>query len=314
LPSDTRTLTSRTWLTEAIGATVFLLVLGIILNMMVDIYGLFRNAKGRHLVVYGDERIAKYLLSERYVPENFNALLLGSSVTANWNTSGIEGLRVYNESVVGGHSVEEKAIADQALRSPSIRVVVLTVHPYLTASHEFETFELTPKRNLSAFGSQSLLDAYKSKVRIMLHLEPQAFDEFGTNPFGNGTLKMNAHLQELMYPGTDFNIDQIAMKSYQDLIDELHRANIHIIYVIPPVSQSIFVSKSDAFSKYSSVALENKLRQDQVIDFTSDEFLDFRRNRNNFSDGVHLKDRAAHEVVVIINDRINRWIRDGQLK
>src|SRR4051794_16661161 len=109
---------SQTWL-----ATVLVLIacgagLSIAGNAALDPYGLFRNTRSRKLLPYGDSRIAKYLLSARYVPENFNALLIGTSVSANWNLSGVEKLRIYNESVTAGTIVEEEAIAQQALSSP----------------------------------------------------------------------------------------------------------------------------------------------------------------------------------------------------
>ena len=69
MPSDNPAMTTRKWLTETIGAAVSLLIVIVLVNMSIDIYGLFRDAKGRHLPVYGDERVAKYLLSEKYVPE-----------------------------------------------------------------------------------------------------------------------------------------------------------------------------------------------------------------------------------------------------
>jgi hypothetical protein len=53
--------------------------------------------------------------------------------------------------------------------------------------------------------------------------------------------------------------------------------------------------------------------QDKVIDFTSDEFSDFRGNRENFLDGIHLKSLPAQEVVAVINHRVNEWIRAGEL-
>ncbi len=176
--SDNHAMSARAWLTETIGTIVALLIVVTLVNISVDIYGILRNAKGRHLRVYGDERVARYLLSEKYVPENFNALLIGSSVSANWNTSGINGLRVYNESLNGGNIVEEKTIADQALATSQIKVVILIVHPFLTYSHDFETVRLTPRENLEALGSLNLLDAYKSAVRVKLHREERTYDQF----------------------------------------------------------------------------------------------------------------------------------------
>jgi hypothetical protein len=298
-------MTPRAWVAETIGAAIALIIVVVLVNMTIDIYGIFRSAKGRRLVVYGDQRIAKYLFSERYVPENFDALLIGSSVSANWNTNGIDGFRAYNESVEGGNIVEEKTIADRALASSHIKFAILIVHPYLTDSHAFATVRLTPREKFAALGSQSLLDAYKNDVRVKLHLERNEFDQFGTDDFGDIPQKMNAHLQRMMTPGTPFRIDETAMKSYIDLVDELHAANIRIVYVIPPLLQSIFASKSDAFTNYTRAALANKLEQDLLIDFTSDEFVDFRRNAGNFKDGVHLTNQAAQRVVAVINIRVN---------
>jgi hypothetical protein len=305
-------MTARQWLTETIGATASLLLVIVLVNMSIDIYGIFRDTKGRHLPVYGDERVAKYLLSEKYVPNNFNAILIGSSVSANWNTHGIDGFRVYNESLDGGNIVEEKAIADQALASSQIQAALLIVHPYLTASHDFNTVRLTPRENWEALGSLNLLDAYKSEVRVKLHLGRQEFDEFGTDDFGDIPNKMNPHLQDLMAPGSDFYVDEIAMSNYKALIDELHAARIPIVFIVPPLSQAIFASKADAFASYSRGILANESDRDLIIDFTSDEYTGFRSDQNNFKDGVHLTNQAAREVIAEINARIDQWIRNGQ--
>ena len=313
MPSDNPTMTARQWLTETIGGAMLLLLVIVLVNMSIDIYGIFRDTKGRHLPVYGDERVAKYLLSEKYVPRNFNAILIGSSVSANWNTHGIDGLRVYNESLDGGNAVEVKAIADRALANSQIQAAVLIVHPYLTASHDFNTVQLTPRLNLEALGSLNLLDAYKSEAEIKLHLGRQEFDEFGTDDFGDIPNKMNPHLQQLMAPGRDFYIDEIAMSNYKALVDELHAARIPIVYVVPPLWQPIFASKADAFASYSRGILANKSDRDLIIDFTSDEFAGFRRDPGNFKDGVHLTNQAAREVIAQINARIDQWIQNGQL-
>jgi hypothetical protein len=124
---------------------------------------------------------------------------------------------------------------------------------------------------------------------------------------------MNPHLQKLMAPGTEFSIDGPAMACYWALVDELHASNIQIIYVIPPVLESIYLSKAGAFANYSHTVMENKREGDRVIDFTSDEFVDFRSNPGNFKDGVHLTNQSAQEVVAIINDRVNQWIQNSWL-
>src|SRR5438105_1431990 len=71
-----------------------------------DCYGLFREAQGRKIAVHSNDGTSKYLLSQRYVPANFDGLLVGSSVSASWDVSAIDG-RVYNASVNGGNISDE---------------------------------------------------------------------------------------------------------------------------------------------------------------------------------------------------------------
>ena len=311
--SDKPDLSTRAWLIETLGVTVCLLGIIVFFNMYMDIYGIFRDTRGRHLLVYGDERVAKYLLSEKYVPENFDALLIGTSVSANWRTSDIAPFRVYNESVDGGVIVEEKAIADNALAGAHVKLVLLLVQPYLTASNDFKTVRLTAQENLAALGSKSLLDAYRSKVSIQLHREKQEFDDSGTQDFGNIPMKLNAHLQKMMTPGIEFSVDPIALNTYKALVAELHASNVPIIYVIPPVSQSIYAGKRHAFANYSRLILADRVKQDHVLDFTSDQFTAFRSSPENFRDGVHLTNEAAEQLLSVVNNQLNTWLQDGKI-
>lgn len=302
--SDVRRMTARAWLVQTVVLLLVMAIAVVLLNVTIDIYGLFRNSQGHRLAVYGDKRIAKYLLSRRYVPGNFDALLIGSSISANWNTSGIACLRVYNESLDGGNIVEEKAVAGQALESHRIKVAIVIINPYLTSSHEFETTPLTPRENFAALGSQSLLEAYKDQIRGKLNHSSPPCDEFGTYDLDNSPTKLNATLRKMMAPGAEFDIDEAALNAHRALIAGLRAANVRTVYVIPPISQALLIFKDRAFAHYSELMLKGKPDREPVIDFLSDEFLEFRENPENFRDGVHLNNRAARQVVSVLNDRL----------
>jgi hypothetical protein len=302
LASDTQGTVERNWLIKTVGLTIAALTLVILVNMAIDIYGIFRHARGRRLAVYGDERIAKYLLSEKYVPADFNGLLVGSSVSANWNLNNIHAYKVYNESLNGGNIVEEKTIADQVLAHPGIKTVILIVHPFLTASHTFETVQLTPRENIAALGSQSLLEAYKDKVRSSMHDGKWPFDAAGTDDFAVPH-QLNPTLRRMMAPGTEFAVDPIAMDSYRGLVANLHAKGIHILYVVPPLSQPLLTLKREAFDRYSALALAGKGADDDVIDFTSLEFASFCAEQN-FADGVHATSEEARKIVDVIDRRL----------
>jgi hypothetical protein len=291
---------------ETIGVVAAVALAVAATNWSIDFYGIFRGAKGMHLAGYGDARTAKYLLNQRYVPDNFDSLIIGPSISANWDVRGLEGLRAYNDSMFGGNIIELKAIADQALASSKIRVVILMVHPYLTATHDFKTVPLTPRLNNEALGSIELGEAYKQRVREKLHLQKPDFDAFGVSDYTDIPDKMNPNEKRLMAPGADFDIDPIAMRTYRDFEAELHTHNVRIIYVIPPFLQSIYDGKREAFKRYANMILADKAEQDRVIDFTSDEFKAFRSSPEHFL-GVHLTNEASQKVVAVINERLNDW-------
>jgi hypothetical protein len=304
---------SRNWLIATILTTLLLASLGIIANAAADIYGLFREPTHRSLSIYGDERLAKYLLSTRYVQANFDGALIGTSASSNWNTGRMQSLRLYNESLNGGNIVEERAILGQLLLRPGLKAVVLVVHPYITLSHDFKTVTLSPREVWGALGSKNLLEAYKSVINIRLGREPQLFDAAGTESYGEGTKMLNEHLRVMMRPGAEFAIDPIALSSYRDVVATLHAKRIPIAFVIPPTSEPILASKRAEFARYAATMLAERLPDDPVLDFNDDEFEPLRKDLSQFADGVHLRDSAAAKLTRLIDDHMRTWIAAGWL-
>src|SRR3954471_4577508 len=145
------------WLVTTIVAFLLVAAATVGVNMSIDIYGLYRETKGRHLVDYGDNRIAKYLLSVHYVPQNFDAILIGPSISSNWDTHGIHTLRTYNESLNGSNFYEQESLVQHAVASRGLKAALIVVHPSMTAGHDFDTVRLTDDLRWSALGSWSLL-------------------------------------------------------------------------------------------------------------------------------------------------------------
>ena len=66
-----------------VGVTLVVLVfVSATLHIALDIYGLFRPVAGREIRIYHEERISKYLLMQRYVPANYNGLIIGIGAMA----------------------------------------------------------------------------------------------------------------------------------------------------------------------------------------------------------------------------------------
>lgn len=279
-------------------------------NAWVDIYGLFRSAQGRRLPVLGDPRVAKYLLSQRYVPENFDAILVGASISANWDVTEIRKLRVYNESLNGGNIVEERSLVEAAINRPGIAVAFLNVHPALTRSHEFQTVVMSPSLRTSAIGSMSLKQAYKDWINIKLGRLPQIFNYAGTETFLNVRTEMNIHMKQ-MWNAPDFIVDQQALDAYLGLVASLRRHGVRIIFIVPPTSQDLLKTKRPQMDRYVQMMRSKLGDGDLWIDFLS---TDLCENRANFSDGVHLTPAGASQVISRINLDVDRWTAEGRLR
>ena len=297
----------RSWL-----LTTTLLIVGvggavIGFNVAVDPYGLYRPTQGRRLVVYGDARIAKYLLNVRYVPENFNAVLIGSSVSANWDMTPVEKLKIYNDSLNGGNIIEGKTLLEVAIARPGVSTVLLLVHPALTFSRDYKTVTLTPKLTRSALGSLSLWEAYKDMINIRLHRPPSwgRFDYAGTETFEHLSSEMNADMKVLWRPGDTFDIDPSALAAYRDAIRQLRAKRLQIVFIVPPTAEDVLQKKRSAFDSYVRLIQADSTTDDVWIDFTSDVYAGFRRNRARFPDGSHLNAEAAMALVSYINATLN---------
>src|SRR4051794_15647193 len=90
-PTTPITPTTPMTMTRWIAVTVSL-VIGCVgafagFNYFMDPYGLFREVRGRDIPVTVNERTTKYLLGYNYIPTNFDGVLVGSSISGNWNTA-----------------------------------------------------------------------------------------------------------------------------------------------------------------------------------------------------------------------------------
>ena len=87
-----------------------------------------------------------------------------------------------------------------------------------------------------------------------------------------------------------------------------------IVFIIPPIYEDLLLAQQSAFRDYWQMIRASAGPRDLVIDFTSEEFVDFRKVRANFGDGVHLRNGAADVVVARLNDRINDSIAQSSVR
>jgi hypothetical protein len=288
------------WLYTFLGVFALFVGAGIAVNMLVDIYGIFRDTRNRHLVDYGDNRIAKYLLSEHYVPQNFDAILVGPSVSANWDLHGIHTLRVYNESMNGSNFVEQEALVRNAVSTPGLKAALLVLHPSMTAAHDFSTVILSPREDLGALGSVSLFEAYKDWLARERNPRRGITDDYGSELFADPA-HLNAIAANLMRPGADFPVDNVSYIAFQHVLRDLRKHHIHVVFIYPPTLQTLFEPKRAAFSRYQQLVETQRKSSEPIVDFTQSRFEKFWCDRTNFSDGVHISRAGSVKMVEMLD-------------
>ncbi len=257
------------------------------INYWADPMGLFHSKSG--LLVYTNERWSKYLLSLRYVPEHFDAVLVGSSLTDNWDT-GLMEPQTYNLSLEGGDISEERLLLDNVLKRRAPKLVLFCIHPYLTATSGRKTPYITRSDYWSALGSLELLKTYHARRREQNHVARQEWNEFGRRLFQRPERPWHART---MARGESFAVDQRSLAEYAQLVASARAAGARVVAVIPPVNREEWLTTAEAYRQYQRRILPFFRSDELVIDFNTATYDALRGDRRNFPDGGHLSDSAA---------------------
>lgn len=290
-------MTSKRFLIAVFAGWALVMAIIVPFNLYVDIYGVFRPAAGRHLSVYGEERVAKYLHSYRYITDNFDGVLLGSSLSDNLDTHELRGYRVYNASISGGNVEDLRPIADNVLRSNRLRLVIFCLHRYLTQDHMHKTDFMTPRDYWGAFGSPQLLTSYLSRLSIRLGVTKDHHDPWGayyfetTEPWGQSSRAIQDALNAIARGSKtveNYAIDPVAYAELNRMLEEARRPGRRLLVYYPPVPAPILAARSGELAQFRA-RMEQLLRPGDVeLDFNTPAYAGFRSDFRNYLDQSHL--------------------------
>jgi hypothetical protein len=275
-------------------------------NVHEDLYGLFRPDRGRRLSIYGEERVAKYLHSFRYIPENFDGVLLGSSVTDNFDTRRFPGYRIYNASIDGGNIADMTPIADNVFRRGPLKLTILCIHRYLTNDHTQRTSFMTPKQYWGALMSPQLITAYVSRLAIRAGVVRGEYDAWGARHYSwepnSATVeKTIAQTVAEIRRGTaavgNYHIDPVALTELDRIIGEARRNSRRLVIFFPPTPAPVLAVCSDRNARYRDTISAAVRASDILVDFNAPSYAAMRADYRNFTDAVHLSDAGARLVL-----------------
>jgi len=305
----------KRWLVTTIALILGCTAAFVGINYWLDPYCIFRCRPDRLIPVATNERTTKYLLGFNYIPRNFDGVLIGTSISGNWDTSKIRGYRVYNASLSGGNAAEGALILNNVLNHGKLRLAMFIVHPAMGDGHEPKSGSMNPQEYWGSLGSIPLIQNYVAGILASTGRQPNECDGYGVYDFKP---MMAAHAaavpqQEkvLSLFGGQINmaaaapdyVDETAIEQYRKLIDKSRMSGAAIIGVIPPRRSSPGQVKTRDI--YTERLVASFQPQDIVIDLDSPKLDSVRQNPESFWDGLHLTNAAADEVIEAINQSLS---------
>ena len=302
--TKSKTMSAGRWLALMLGFVGFLAVVSCAVAWALDPFGVLRNPRGRLLRASEDERQAKYLLNEWYVPANFDALIIGASGSLNWKSDLLTGYRFYNESTYGGDATEERLMVEEALKRGHFKVAFVCFHPLITAKHKLQD-------GLENVSSSEALGSVIS-VRLtyeMLHdlLRPkQAYYQ----PDGGHAMPKLPPLKDdpkgtLAMP----TVDSQAVADYQALVRELEAHGVRVIYVEYPLHEPHYEIVRQGTEEYTKWLL-SVMPPAPFINFQDAAHEAFRKDDSNFIDEAHLTPKGAAIICRELNQRMHAILHD----
>lgn len=308
-PSTSRSLTSKQWIVCSLLAVVLLAGAGAAANYRINAFGVFGDVRGKSYQSYlNQDREAKYLYSLNYIPSNFDGILVGTSISGNWDTRKIQVARTYNLSIVDSTMTEEKILADNVLARKKVGLVLFCLYPRMVHTHGLRTAYMQPKDYWTALGSEQLLHEYKNRLLAREGRLKPFFDDFGTLDFS--ALERNSNqlkAQYRRYHREEIVIDETSFAEYVALVGEARASGARLAAFVPPHYAGVWNTPDYTLFLNRMEALFNE--DEPIIDFNEPRYDEFRSNPDNFYDGVHIATKATDFLVSELSARLSETTR-----
>jgi hypothetical protein len=294
-----RNMIARRWI--FLTFAIILAVVGVLTAVAyaLDPYGVLRDPTGRSLKVFDNERKVKFLMNKRYVPANFNGLIVGTSASANWDMPILNGIKIYNESLEGGDAPEERILVNEAMQTGHYKLAILILSHAMTKEHsikdQFDKVNIT-----AAIGSLYLIE---DEVRLGLLLNHRRFTRSDTAPNGQIELLYHKNLTPKQLPSDQLRFDPIALQQYRDLVNSLISAGTKIVYVVPPMHEPCYQLNKATYNPNLQTGREF-LPPGPIIDFNGPEYLALRSDTDNYLDCWHLSSKGAAKVTAVLEELV----------
>ena len=302
-------MTFKAFFIRSLVISLSIVVFVVSFNFTRNEYGLFGDVKGKSIKIYGDERTSKYLLSFNYIPSNFDGLLIGSSVSDNIDTKEFVGSRIYNASINGTTVAELKILVDNVLAKGSLKCVIISLYPILTASDEKRTNRMVESEYWGSLGSINTLDFYRRKFLISSGRMYDYFNDYGRYNYnlrkaGRDSARLIEQKAAGMKPDETISVNERACTELDAMLKTLRATGTTIFAYYHPIPQDYFALYEKSYKSYQEKINAFFDPTDILWDYNTAEFIDFRKDYTNYCDEVHLSQKGIDYITRDINTKL----------
>ena len=301
-------MTSKKYVVFTFAITFAFITLFSFLNIFFNYFGLFGSKDS--IRIWGLEKTSKYLLSYKYISENFEGIIIGPSSSTNLNTLDISGFKIYNLSMGGANISELKYAADNVIKKGKIKYLIICLNPYITKNSGKKGAQIDEKEYWGSIFSILPIKIIKSKIKVLLIPEGDAFhsSEWGYNDF-------HIHKKDIIFhdiveerklnPRSDIIIDKTAYKELKSVIDLAHKKNVKILAYYYPFYHVFYNHYviSGSWENYKKEIDKLFVKNDIVWDMNSREYHYITQKYESYSDG-HLNRKGARLVLKVIEKKL----------
>lgn len=304
-------MTSRRFLRLGLG----LIVAGVVaiagFARWLNLYGQYGDVRGASYRVHRpSERVGKYLFAHNYVPQNFDALLIGSSTAVNWDPRGISGYRMYNLALSGANAADEQLLLDEVLAHGHVRLVVFVINSYLTARPGPTTGEMVPRQLRASLGSPQLVTDLALELAIRAGVMGNEHDDRGTEdftvrppPMDVATAMRLATERKLANHarGVEFRIDPVALGELGAAVAAARRHGATVVLVHPAMFHARFDAVAAEYAEFRR-SIDPLFGDAPVLDFNTPRYAAIRDRLDSYYDHVHFSRAGAAASVAALDE------------
>jgi hypothetical protein len=290
-----KAITGKKFLVRVMVMFVLLAAVSIFIHVGFDIYGLFRPVEGRRLQVYHNERISKYLLSHRYIPQEFNTVILGTSLSDNLDVTPYHvagsSLTIYNASMMGAN-ISEVATVGKQLVERGIRNVIFCVSPYQMKNSGAKEVELNGLIRRSGIAPHQYPAVHINEYGVNFFTE-----RYRVKDVRQRILEVRGKLK-----GQPFVIDSTALRDFSSLLQSFSEHDVKLMIYFHPVPQELYESQEAEYERFRLLVTSIAPADARTINFNGSGYDWFRKDYSNYIDNGHLSEKGQSIIMKILHD------------